>query len=399
MSDMSQVADEATISSLLDRVRLIEPIIRAHAEYAERERRLHDAVVSTLREHGLYYLWRPKAFGGLEVDPMTAFRVFEEVSRIDSAAGWNLQISCAIHPFGAWFSDDGAKEIFGSQNAILGGSFFPPRKAVPVDGGYRLTGQTPFVSGAQQADWFLGLAHIYDNGAPRIGENGEPVTLMTACPRSDVVVMDTWHTLGMRGTGSDDVLTTDVFVPERGTALLAPLEEYGKAYQGPLYKFTLWASVAALSTISMGIARAAIDDLLNLAGRKSPSYTARALKDRSIVQQLLGEAEATLGAARAYLYEALREVWDKALQNRIIDMAGKRKLQLSATHAAIAAAKVIDLVHQIAGTTGIRDEYPFQRYFRDAHTVSQHGFICISRYESVGQLLLGVPVEWPFFGL
>ena len=80
-------------------------------------------------------------------------------------------------------------------------------------------------------------------------------------------------------------------------------------------------------------------------------------------------------------------------------MAGKRKVQLSATHAAIAAAKVVDLVHQIAGTTGIRDEYPFQRYFRDAHTVSQHGFICISRYESAGQLLLGVPVEWPFFGL
>src|SRR5271167_3105220 len=137
---MSPLTATASVSSLLDAVRQIEPVIRTHAADAERERRLPDAVADAMRASGLYRLWRPQAFGGLEVDPMTAFQVIEEVSRIDSAAGWNLQLSCAIDAFGAWFPDDGAKEIFGQPDTILAGGFFPPRRAVAVDGGYRVTG-------------------------------------------------------------------------------------------------------------------------------------------------------------------------------------------------------------------------------------------------------------------
>jgi indole-3-acetate monooxygenase len=143
----------------------------------------------------------------------------------------------------------------------------------------------------------------------------------------------------------------------------------------------------------------AIDDLLELAGRKTPSYLATPLRDRSTVQAVIGKAEATLGAGRAYLYEALREVWDKALQGHRIDMPGKMKLQLAATHAAAAAAKAVDLVHAAAGTSAIRDEHRFQRHFRDVHTITQHAYISASRYESGGQYMLGVPNEWPFYGL
>ncbi len=139
-----------------------------------------------------------------------------------------------------------------------------------------------------------------------------------------------------------------------------------------------------LATVPLGIARAAIDDLLELAVRKTPSYLATPLRDRSNIQALIGEAEAALGAGRAYLYEALGEVWDKALQGHVIDMPGKMKLQLAATYAAAAAAKVVDLVHAAAGTTSIRDEHRFQRHFRDAHTITQHAFISASRYEFGG---------------
>jgi alkylation response protein AidB-like acyl-CoA dehydrogenase len=330
---------------------------------------------------------------------MMAFQVFEEISRLDSAAGWNVQLSCAFDPIGAWFPDEGAKEIFGQPDTILGGSFYPARRAIPVDGGYRVTGKTPFVSGAYQAQWFIGLANIFNDDTPMLDTMGVPVTLITATPASDVSIIDTWRTLGMRGTGSNDVMMTNVFVPKARTALLVPLETPGRAYQGPLYKFTIWASVAALASIATGIARAAIDDLRSLAMRKTPSYTTRSLRDRNIVQSSAGEAEATLGAARAYLYEALREVWNEALNHRMIDMAGKIKLQLAATHAVIAATKTVDLMHAAAGSTGIRDEHPFQRYFRDVHTITQHGFISASRYESVGQFLFDVPIEWPFFHL
>ena len=230
---MSSLSTAASLSSLHDAVHQIEPVIRAHAEDAERERRLSDAVADAMRAYGLYRLWRPRAFGGLEVDPMTAFEVVEEVSRIDTAAGWNLQLSSGIDALGAWFPDDGAKEIYGEPDASFAGSFFPPRRVVAVDGGYRVTGQTPFVSGAHQAHWFLGLAQVYDDDTQQLGPDGLPVTLLTMCPASEAVIVDNWRTLGMRGTGSHDVLMTDVFVPSRHTALLAPYENPGSAYQGP----------------------------------------------------------------------------------------------------------------------------------------------------------------------
>jgi alkylation response protein AidB-like acyl-CoA dehydrogenase len=211
-----------SLASLLEVVHEIEPVIRAHAADAERERRLPNPVADAMRAGGLYKLWRPQAFGGLEVDPMTGFQVFEAVSRIDSAAGWNLQLSSAVDAFGVWFTDRGAEEIFGRPESSFAGAFFPFRRAAAVDGGYRVTGRTPFTSGAHQAAWFMGLAHVHDGDTPRLGADGTPVTILTMCPAENAIILDTWRTLGMRGTGSHDVEMTDVFVPSRHTALLAP---------------------------------------------------------------------------------------------------------------------------------------------------------------------------------
>jgi alkylation response protein AidB-like acyl-CoA dehydrogenase len=396
---MSAATSKATTETFFAAVREVEPLIRAHAAEAERERRLPDPVAHALRERGFYRMWRPRAFGGLEIDPMTGCRVFEELARIDSAAGWNVQIACAWDPLGAWFSDQGAQEAFGDPDTVLAGAGFPPRRATPVDGGYRVTGQQPFLSGAHQSAWFIGLAHVFDGDSPRLGETGDPVMLATVCPAAKAAIVDTWRTLGMRGTGSHDVAMNDVFVPERHTAVLAPLENPGSAYQGPLYRFSIWSAVAAIAPVATGIARAAIDDLLALAGGKTPSYTAKALRDRGVVQSQIAQAEARLGAARAYLYQSLEEAWDEAVQGRRIDMPHKLRVQLAATHAVHAAAEAVDLVHAAAGTTAIRDEHRFQRHFRDVHTITQHGFIAASRYESAGQVMLGLPPEWPFFAL
>jgi indole-3-acetate monooxygenase len=219
------------------------------------------------------------------------------------------------------------------------------------------------------------------------------------CPAVDVVILDTWHTMGMRGTGSHDVMTTDVFVPSHRTALLAPYERPGNAYQGPLYKFTVWTAICVLVTVPLGIARAALDELLELARRKTPSYLATPLRERVTVQGMVGEADATLGAARAYLYQSLREVWDKAFEGHLIDMPGKMKLQQAATFAMAASAKVVDLVQAVAGTTGMRKEQPFERHFRDVHTLMHHAYASAVRCESAGQYFLDVPIEWPFYGL
>jgi indole-3-acetate monooxygenase len=215
-------------------------------------------------------------------------------------------------------------------------------------------------------------------------------------PADQVTILDTWHTLGMRGTGSNDVVVTDRFVPERHTAVAAALQKPGKAYQGPLYRLTVWVPIALGAPPALGMARAALDDLLALAHAKTPSYTGTSLGQRHVVQRQVAEAEAILAAGRAYLYTTFQESWEAAQQGAEIPLAQKLHMQLATSHAVASAAKVVELVHAAAGTSSIRNEYPFQRYFRDVHTITQHAFVSASRYESVGAHMLGVPSDWDF---
>jgi alkylation response protein AidB-like acyl-CoA dehydrogenase len=311
------MATNITADSLLDRVKAIAPISREYAAEAEEKRRLSRPVVDAMLQAGLYNMAHPKVFGGLEVDPLTMFRVVEEIARHDSAAGWNLQLAVAASYFPAWLPDEGAAEIMhGHPNTIIAGSFTPGRQAIPVDGGYRLRGQWPFVSGSHDAHWFLFLPQIMDGDQPRLNDQGDPVQRLMFLPVDKANILDTWHTLGMRGTGSDDVAVSDLFIPERHTALLAPLEKPGTAYQGPLYRLTVWVPVVLLAPPALGIARAAIDDLIALARTKTPSYTGSSLAQRQVVQRQVAEAEATLGAGRAYLYTTFQETWDAVVQGR-----------------------------------------------------------------------------------
>lgn len=385
-----------TTDALVAAVRKIEPIIRENAAAAERDRRLSAPAAAAMREAGLYRLWRPKALGGLEVDPMTGFRVIEELGRIDSAASWNLQVSIAHDLFGPWFGDDAAREIFGGDAIAVGGQQ-PAREAVPVEGGYLLSGRTPFVSGAHQATVFIGYANISENGQLRRGADGAPVTLLVACPANDAEIIDNWNVIGMRGTGSHDVEMKDAFIPAHWTVPWAPLQKPGSAYEGPLYRLTVWPAVAALTPPALGIARAAIDEAVQLVAAKTPAFGAKTLKDHGVVQSQLARAEARLGAGRAFFYGTFEEAYEEALAARPIGIELKARMQLAMTHAMLEAAAAVDIVHEIVGASGIRDEYGFSRHFRDIHVITQHGFINSAKLQPVGQIMLGLEPDWPFF--
>ena len=216
-------------------------------------------------------------------------------------------------------------------------------------------------------------------------------------PAEQAEIIDNWNTLGMSGTGSHDVALNDVFVPEERAVPFVPLGTPSEAYSGPLYRLTVWPAVAALATPALGIARAAIDDLIELATKKTPAYTVKSLRDRSVVQSQLGQAEAKLGAARAYLHDVFDKAYADAVKGKSITMENKCKAQLASTHAILAAAEAVDLVHAAVGASGIRREYRFQKYFRDVHVITQHAFTSASRFESVGQILMGLQPEWSFF--
>jgi indole-3-acetate monooxygenase len=394
------MATTAAGISLLERVRAIAPIIQSNAANAERDRQLSTPVVQAMIDAGLYRMSVPQALGGLELDPVSIVRVLEEVSRLDSAAGWNLQISQGALSFCGWLPEQVTREIFaGHPDTIVAGALTPPGRAVPAEGGYRVTGRWPFASGCNHASWLVGSAFIFDSDEPRRDENGIPIQLMLAFPKSDGAILDTWHTVGMRGTGSHDISIQDTFVPQWRTAQVAPLRQLPKAFDRPLYRLTLWFAVAALATPSLGTARAAIDALIDLGRKKTPNYTRSPLAERAVAQMQVARAEALVEAARAYLHETVRDAFDTASQGHFLTQKQKIAIQLASSHAIRSAADAVDLVHQAAGTSAIREEQPFERYFRDIHVMTQHAFGSASRFESVGKLMFGLETDWPFFAM
>jgi alkylation response protein AidB-like acyl-CoA dehydrogenase len=268
---------------------------------------------------------------------------------------------------------------------------------VPVVGGYRISGRAGFVSGAHHATAFLGFANIYDDGEPRLNRDGVPEMRLIAVPASEANIIDNWNTMGMRGSGSHDVEMQDVFIPEHWAVPWGPLQKPGSAYQGPLYRLTVWPAIAALVPPALGIARAAIDEAIVLITQKTPAYGTKTLKNQGVAQSQLARAEAKLGAARAYFYQVFEEAWQEAVAANPITIGLKARMQLAMTHAVLESAAAVDLIHEIAGASGIREEYAFSRHFRDIHVITQHGFINAGKLEAVGQIMLGLESEWPFF--
>jgi alkylation response protein AidB-like acyl-CoA dehydrogenase len=234
---------------------------------------------------------------------------------------------------------------------------------------------------------------------PLRDEHGNPKQLLVVFPASDAQIVDTWHTIGMRGTGSNDISMNDVFVPERLAGRVAPLTVLPPACNLPIFRMTVWFPVAGLGAPALGCARAAIDDLLELAAEKTPSYTRTKLAERPVVQRQIAEAEALVGSARAYLHETVRDAWDSVSQGEFLTQPHKIAIQLATSHAIRAAAQAVDLVQEAAGTSAIRQERPFERYFRDIHTMTQHAFGSVSRFESAGKLLFRQETDWPFFAM
>lgn len=381
---------------LLVTARQLGPMIRAHSDAAERDRRVPKPVLDALTAAGLQRMLTPRSLGGLEVDPVTCARVVEEVASFDSAAGWALQSP----NLGAWWAsrlpDRGTEEIYSSNPSVMmAAAFHPPQQATEVPGGYRVTGRAPLASNIHDCEWVLFSAFIMDGGQPRMTELG-PAMIAVIMPTSEVQILDTWYTLGMRGTDSNDVAFNDVFVPTHRSYFLAPEFEAGRHFQGPLYRYPAVASVGLFSAaVLLATARGAITELRDLAERKTPFGSMKTLRDRATVQTTLADAEAILRSARALFYDTLAEAWTRTTASEPNTLEDKADLLLAGVHAVRSSAQVTDLMHRLAGTTGIYTKSRLDRHFRDAHTLRQHGFVSESKLETVGQIYVGLPPDFP----
>lgn len=384
----------------LDKARALGPLIREHAEQAEQKRRLAPEVISGLREAGLFRLLLPRSLGGFELDPATCALVVEEVAGFDSAAGWALQNGNEGDWWAARLPAQGAEEIYRSNpSAIVSAAFHPPQQVVETAGGYRVTARAPLASNIHDADWLFLTALVMDGEHPRMVD-GAPQVIALYLRASEVKIVDTWYSMGMRGTDSNDVVADDVFVPKTRTFPFAPDFAPGVHYRGPLYRFPGIAAAGFLiAPVPLAVARSAIGEVRDLAQKKTPLGFNRTLRERPVVQATVARAEAMLRAARLLFYDALESAWARAVRGERFTLEQKADLLLAGAYAATTAAKVTDLMHRIAGTTGIYTRSPLERHFRDAQTLRHHGIISENRFETAGQVYLGVEPEFPLVAL
>jgi alkylation response protein AidB-like acyl-CoA dehydrogenase len=380
-----------TYEDLLTIVRRVEPVIREHADRGERDRRVPTETADAFRAAGLFKTWVPKTLGGWEVEPVAACRIYEEIARVDSAAGWMLQMCSTISLLGAWLGDQGVAEMYERGVPVCGDSFAPPMRMQPVAGGWKVTGQAAFSSNCHHVDWFFGLGMEFEGGAPKAGPDGAPIAMTFAVPRGEFAIVDNWNTVGMRGTGSHDVRVDGVFVPERRVAVFHPIDAArSAAYRSPLARLgTIWLGITSMGAVGLGIARAAYDEFLELCGSKTPNYASSKVGEAPLTHYRLGEAHAHLGAGRSYLYGKLGGAWERVNRGEGLTGADRCDLAAASTFALQSAARALDLLGESAGTSMIRDENRLSRHFRDLKTLTQHVFTARNRYQDIGAMLLG----------
>jgi alkylation response protein AidB-like acyl-CoA dehydrogenase len=378
-------------SSFVEAAKALAQQIQASAEEIEGSRRLPLTLVESMTQTGLFRLCIPRTLGGEETDAMTVVRVVEEVSRAAGAAGWCVAIGGGGGVFAGYLPADAAREIYGSDpHVITAGTFRPFGNAVVVDGGYRVTGRWPLASGCQHSAWIVGGCRILDGDQPRVMPDGTPIMRILFFPVLDCEILDTWHSIGLRGTGSHDYAVSDVFVPAaRSLSFREPPVEPGPLYAMPT--IALFSTV--LAAVPLGIARHAIDILMQLMATKVTSRSRQALREDVTMQANLGRAEALLRSGRAFLYEALGEAWQVVRAGQALSLAQRAMLWLASTQAANAAKEVTELMFSAGGSASPYTNTGLERCVRDIHAAAQHITVAPANNQMAGQALLGLDMR------
>jgi indole-3-acetate monooxygenase len=370
----------------------LQPTIRDFADETERGRQCPPALVDILHEHRMFDMILPRKYGGLETDIPTMVRVLEELAIADGSTAWAVGIGCGTSIIAAAMPEATAREVF-QPRVVTGGAQAPNGRAVRVDGGYRVSGRWGFASGCTHCSWLVGGTLVMDGDAPRMLEGGMPEWRTMLFPMSDIEIIDTWHVSGLRGTGSRDMEVKDVFVPDDRAISLIGTQRY---VDGPTYRFPVLGFLAlTIASIPLGVARRAIDELLVLAGAKTPMGAMNKLRERAVVQYEIAQADAKLRSARAWLYEITEQIWDQAVRGEEVSMHDRAILRSACAHSAIESSRAIDIAYTLGGGTSIYETSVLQRCMRDAHAATQHVMLAPHNYETAGRLMLGLPPASP----
>jgi alkylation response protein AidB-like acyl-CoA dehydrogenase len=369
------------------RARALGPAIAAVVDEIERTQAFPEPLLSQLHESRLCRLLLPRSVGGEQVEPWIYLAAVEEIARHDGSVGWNMFVANSSTLIAPFIPLEAARHIYSDPRGLI--SWGPPNQhqAVAAPGGYRITGEWHFSSGYRQANWIGAHAHVVEpDGSLRLNRHGRPTIRTLLMPKDKTTPIHDWRTLGMRGTASEGYACKDVFVLEEfsGTREDPSL----RRDTGPLYAFTMQGLYAVgVSAVALGIARAMLDAFIELALEKAPRNLGR-LADSPVVQSDVARREAAIGSARAFLVEILKEVWEGADDVEPIGSAQRARVRLGCTQAIHVAEKTADWVYKAAGTSAIFLGTPFERRFRDMHTLSQQIQSREAHFEAVGRVML-----------
>lgn len=369
------------------------PRLRARASQADELRRVPDETVRELNENGLMRLLQPRRVGGSEADWVSLIDVSSELACGCGSTAWNWANWAVHHWMLALWPSQCQDEAWGADPAVLIASaiMFPPGKATRVEGGYRLTGRWPFSSGVDPSAWDQIGAVVDGTGELR----------MFMVPSSDYRVIDNWHVLGLRGTGSKDVEVKDAFVPDHRTLGVDECKE-GKppgaaANPGAIYRIPMYAALPQmLCGIPLGIAQGAYDTFLEGMRTRASRYSGRNLADMTALQMKVAEASACIDTARLILRTDCRSAQAIAEAPGVPDLTAKATWRRNGAFAAQLCDRAMDAIFKTAGATGLYDEQPLQRAFRDFTAASQHiTMMWDAQATTYGRVALGLPSDNP----
>ncbi|MEV7023722.1 acyl-CoA dehydrogenase family protein [Kitasatospora sp. NPDC093558] len=371
----------------LEKIAGITPVIEKFRDEAERERRMPVPVFEALSAAGIHRMVVSKEFGGSQVALGTSGAVLTALARVDASVAWQMGVQAAIARFSDYLPEASSRELFRDQHALVIGSVNPTGRAEAVPGGYRLSGRWGFASGSAHAEWFVSAAVVTEDGQPRRTPAGGPDIRMLFVPRSQVEMLDTWYTLGLRGTGSEDYRIEDVFVADEyvvdiAAMVAAPPARPSRAYAISYYDWGLFGTAAT----ALGIAQGALTAFKAFAGGKTPAMGLSTLAAGHVTQERVGRAEILVRSARLLLEDA---AWHASEHGQDGGDALSAMLRLSASTIAENSSAAVDLLFRLAGSSSIYADSPMERYFRDMHSAEKHITVSPTNIEMAGQYLLG----------
>jgi alkylation response protein AidB-like acyl-CoA dehydrogenase len=371
------------------RARALAPLIEAAGDRIEAERRIVPDVVAALHEAGIFHMLLPPAMGGGGADIVAFNQVIEAVAAADASTAWCLGQQIASTQAAGYLDPKIAREVFGPPHGAV--AWGPPSGATAQvsDGGYVVNGRWRFASGSGHCPWIGGHAAVIErDGKPRRDDKGQAVLRTMLFPKERAVWTDIWHTLGLRGTGSNQYEVKDLFVPDAYTTWRDQPSD--RTDDGPLYDIPLLTLYGiGFCGVGLGLARASLDAFMTLAAGKTGRAGRGVMRDNPVIQSEVAKVSGGLHAARAFLRDMLEEIWDAANKDGAT-LEQRARLRLAITGALDQSVRVVDFAYTAAATSAIFNGSPFERRFRDMHTVTAQGQAHMSNFESAGQALFGL---------